>query len=251
MPGNLRARFPLHEWTAVTTGKSGSSVWRLDGPSRLYAKHGADVAREADRLQWFAHHGIPVPEVVDLGADWLATTALPGRPAHELWRAADRIRVVDAIADLTKQLHALPVDDCPFDATLAVTVPAALANARAGRVDLNDLDSDRAGWSTAQLVVALRTAVRPDEDLVVGHGDLCLPNVLIDPNTLRATGFVDVGRAGRADRYNDLAIITRSLGMDGRNSQFGPRAADRFLERYGAPRDDERFAFYRLLDEFF
>lgn len=251
LPAELRARFARHEWKPITTGKSGSSVWRLDGPSQLYVKHGRDVADEADRLCWLAQHDIPVPEVVDVGDDWLVTTALPGRPAHEPWPAAVRNDVVDAIADLTKQLHALPVDTCPFDHTLAVTVPTAHANAREGRVDLDDLDGDRAGWSTEELIAALDATTRPIEDLVVGHGDLCLPNVLIDPHTLRATGFIDVGRAGRADRHNDLAIISRSLGADGRNRQFGPDAADRFLTRYGAPRDDERFAFYRLLDEFF
>lgn len=250
-PAELQSRFARHEWTAITTGKSGSSVWRLDGPSLLYVKHGRDVADEVERLHWLAQHDIPVPKVVDVGTDWLVTTALSGRPAHEPWPAADRNRVVDAVADLTKQLHALPVDACPFDHTLAVAVPAAFANAREGRVDLDDLDDDRAGWSAAELIAALAAAEPPEEDLVVGHGDLCLPNVLINPHTLRATGFVDVGRAGRADRYNDLAIITRSLGADGRNAQFGPDAADRFLIRYGAPRDDDRFAFYRLLDEFF
>lgn len=32
------------------------------------------------------------------------------------------------------------------------------------------------------------------EDFVVRHGDLCLPNELLDPDTLTVTGLIDVGR---------------------------------------------------------
>ena len=62
--------------------------------------------------------------------------------------------MVDALADMTSRLHALPVDECPFDRTLRVTGPLARAAAAAGEVDLEDLDADRQGWSIDQLVAA-------------------------------------------------------------------------------------------------
>lgn len=44
-------------------------------------------------------------------------------------------------------------------------------------------------------------------DTVVCHGDLCLPDIILDPQTLDVSGFVDLGRLGLADRYADLALL--------------------------------------------
>ncbi|GAA1967249.1 APH(3') family aminoglycoside O-phosphotransferase [Amycolatopsis minnesotensis] len=261
----LRRRYDRHDWVPVTVGKSGAGVWRLDGSPPLYAKiaprsehpdAGFDVASEADRLDWLGARGIPAARVVDSGEKdgiaWLVSTAVPGRTAADDWTPVQRDAVVDAVADFTRALHALPVAECPFDRSLAVTVPDARHAAGNGLVDLDDLDDERSGWSAARLVAELEAALPAVEDPVVCHGDLCLPNVLLDPSTFEVTGLIDVGRLGVADRYADLALITRSLLADDLNPQFDARFADRFLARYGeAPVDLARLDFYRLLDEFF
>ena len=72
------------------------------------------------------------------------------------------------------------------------------------------------------------------------------------------TGLIDVGRAGLADRHNDLALMTRSLGSPA-NPSYGSETAQRFLRRYAESGDVDghvevdtaRLDFYRLLDEFF
>jgi kanamycin kinase len=90
------------------------------------------------------------------------------------------------------------------------------------------------------------------EVVTVTHGDWCLPNVVLDPDTITVTGVLDTARAGRADRYVDLALMHRSLGQETLNPQYGRRLADRYLRRCGHdPVDDDKLEFYRLLDEFF
>ena len=230
---------------------SGEQVWRLHGPSELYVKVGPTTADEAARLVWLAARGLPVAEVVDARDGYLVTRALAGVPASDPWPAHARARVVDAIADITRRLHALDVGTCPFDRTLTVTVGEAKLAAHDGRVALDDVDAERAGWSAAQLVAELDRTRPATEDLVVCHGDLSLPNVLIDPQTLEVTGLVDLSRLGVADRYVDLAIATRSMALHPANTQFGPAMAQHFLDRYGVPEpDQDKIAFYRLLDEF-
>ena len=81
---------------------------------------------------------------------------------------------------------------------------------------------------------------------MVGHGDPCLPNVFFDDEG-SLTGLIDVDRLGTADRYNDLAIATRSLAR-----HWHPRYAEQFLLDYGVTQPDtSKIAFFRLLDEFF
>ena len=41
------------------------------------------------------------------------------------------------------------------------------------------------------------------------HGDFCLPNIFADDSGL--TGLIDLGRAGVADKWQDIAICYRSL----------------------------------------
>ena len=61
------------------------------------------------------------------------------------------------------------------------------------------------------------------------------------------TGFVDCARVGCADRYQDIALVCRSIEYD-----LGQEWVAPFLRTYGLPHvDDERLKFYRLLDEFF
>lgn len=225
----------------VTTGRSGATVTRAGG---TYRKESAtdDLLAEAARLTWLRAHGIPAAEVLDCRTGLLVTAEVPGRPADDDWPPAARDRVVDALAELTRALHALPVTDCPFDRRLAVTMPAALA----ADVDLDDLDDDRRGWTRDRLAAEL-LASRPDgEDLVVCHGDLTTQNVLIDPETLTVSGVIDAGRLGVADRWLDLAVATRELAGLG-----GEAAIARYLRGCGVQPDPAKLAFYRLLDEFF
>jgi kanamycin kinase len=77
-------------------------------------------------------------------------------------------------------------------------------------------------------------------DLVVCHGDYCLPNVLVADG--RASGFVDLGELGVADRWWDLAVGSWSITWN-----LGPGWEESFLHAYGVSRDEGRIAFFRLL----
>jgi streptomycin 3"-kinase len=86
-------------------------------------------------------------------------------------------------------------------------------------------------------------------DLVVCHGDACLPNFLVDPDTDRCTGVVDLGRLGLADRYAELALLVVNA-REGWANEERARSADRELFTIlGIPgHDRDRLAFYLRLD---
>jgi aminoglycoside phosphotransferase len=112
-------------------------------------------------------------------------------------------------------------------------------------VDEADFDEARQGRKAADLFEELLRTKPAGEELVFTHGDFCLPNILIEGG--RLSGFVDWGRAGIADRYQDLALAARSLAHN-----HGADWVPLLFQEYGIPQPDaSRVEFYKLLDEFF
>jgi aminoglycoside 3'-phosphotransferase II len=242
--------FALHP---ITTGKSGANVWRATRDNEAWfvkAQTSADEMRlEAQRFVWLQAHDIPVPEVIAYASDdtqeFLVTRALPGVDASE---APDARVAVIAIAEVLRKLHALEPWDFPFDRRLEFSIPEARQKMLDGLVDDTDFEPQRLG-RTAQDLFAELLETRPKaEDLVITHGDACLPNFIVDG--ARVTGLIDLGRAGIADRYQDIALTLRSLSSP-HNPRFH-RLGDLFLEVYGLRElDSAKLEFYQLLDEFF
>lgn len=257
IPACMAADLIGYRWTRDVRGESGGAVFRLHGKadaSDLFLKHGRgvvadDVANEMIRLRWLASH-VPVPAVRRFAATpdaaWLLTAAMPGVTAWQALEAdsGDRMAVVDALADFLRRLHAVPVSSCPFNSDHGHRLTLARANLEAGLVDEEDFDEDRQGWTAGQVWDAMQQLLPFTPDPVVSHGDYSLDNVLIADG--RVTGCIDVGRAGVADRYSDVAVMWNSLG------EFGETLRARFLKRYGLPHPDRNtLRFHLMLDEFF
>lgn len=243
------ADFPRHR---VTLGESGASVWRIEGAGEtLFLKAApmhtlSEMPGEADRLAWLATTPTTAPRLRDSfaadGQDWLLMTALPGR---DLTQLVDRPEeVVATLAAGLRVLHGLDPQSCPFDHRIEARLQAGAANIAAGLVDETDFDDAFAGWKAADIMAWLHAHRPGSEDLVVTHGDACLPNIMADAAGF--SGIIDCGRLGVADRWQDLALACRSLAF---NCGEGHVAA--FLAAYGAQWDAERYAYYCALDELF
>ncbi|NLT26785.1 MAG: alpha/beta fold hydrolase [Microbacteriaceae bacterium] len=176
-----------------------------------------DLVVEADKLRWAARWAA-VPRVLEVGADgdeaWLVTAGIDAVSAFDARWRDDPETAVRAIAVGLRRLHdALPVDECPY------------------RGSWYDLDAAPAP---------------PVADLVVCHGDPCVPNTLLD-DAGRFAAHVDLARLGVADRWSDVAIAMASIGWP---VNFGREHDERFLEAYGMRPDaaaQDRMSVYREL----
>jgi aminoglycoside 3'-phosphotransferase-2 len=132
-----------------------------------------------------------------------------------------------------------------FDQTVATQITRARQWFATGLVDETDFDEERLGRTAQELLTDVDAWQPTDEARGLTHGDPCLPNVMFDAGTF--IGFVDCGRVGVADPYQDLALAARSIA-----SNLGREWLSVFFKHYGISDPDERkLAFYRLLDEFF
>ncbi|MGE8601586.1 APH(3')-II family aminoglycoside O-phosphotransferase [Bordetella trematum] len=237
-----------------TIGESDAAVWRLtdaDGACRFLKAEAAhplaELPAEVARLRWMRAQGLPCPEVLQTlqadGRHWLLMSAVPGRDLASTPDLSPQ-RTLALLAHALQRLHQTPPAACPFDHRLALRVAEASRRARAGLVDVDNFDPARQGQAVEALLRALVASQPPREDLVVTHGDACLPNFMVAEG--RFSGFIDCARLGVADRHQDLALTARSIERN-----LGPEWLTPFFTCYGIEPDPARLAFYCLLDEFF
>ena len=252
-PPKLRAAYADLDWDLAYQYPKHSVVYRLSrrGIPELFVKlaetgHFPTLAGEAERMRW-AQSPLPVPAVVRVGTegspDWLVTTALPGEDAmRQPELMEDPSTLTRILARGLRTFHSgAPVKECPFDFRIASALQHVRSRLRSGLIDRERDFHDEFAHLAPTEAVQLLESTRPDtEDLVVCHGDYCLPNILIEGG--RATGFVDLGELGVADRWWDLAVATWSLAWN-----LGPGFEELFLAEYGARVDPNRLTFYRLL----
>lgn len=258
---DLLPRLPAgREWTPVRRGESGDRVYRRsDDAAFAKVSTGPGAALldgERRRIDWLAGSGLGSPDVLDWaasdGAACLVMSAVPGVPASEL-TAPELARAWPSIAERIKALHALPAADCPFDRGLARMF--ARAEDVVGRDAVNPdflAEEDRDVPSSALLdrvrAELPRRLAQERADRVVCHGDACMPNLMVDPETLRCVGLIDLGRLGTADRYVDLTLLLANARETWSGPEQAQAAHDRLFEILALPPDEGRLAFYLRLD---
>ncbi|MFJ9388467.1 APH(3'') family aminoglycoside O-phosphotransferase [Nocardioides sp. NPDC101246] len=247
-------------WASVGGGESGATVFHDRGAAR-YAKvvpaaAGQDLAAERERITWLGEAGFPAPNVLDwrVTADGscLITSAVAGVSADRLDAVALR-RAWPSIAEIVRVLHGLPVEECPFDRGLGTMMPLAREVVAAGRVQAEFLPEELQQVPPAMILDGIedelpqRTAQERSAP-VVCHGDLCLPNILVDPDTMRVSGLIDLGRLGRADPYADIALLLANARETWRDEATARQADREFAELYGIRLDAGSQRFYLHLD---
>lgn len=243
-----------YTWEQITIGQSDAMTFLLKGSiNNQYLKIQPNnsienLYQEKEKLEWLQGK-LSVPEVLyhdtDEVNEYLLITEIKGINASDKSNKANLSLLIEQLALGLKTIHSLSIESCPFNQNLDIKIEEARIRVENGHVDEEDFDEVRKGFKSRELFDELISKKPINEDLVFTHGDYCLPNIIIDGG--KVSGFIDWGRAGVSDRYQDLALVIRSIYYN-----FGKEYIPFFLKEYGVKEFDEsKIFYYQLMDEFF
>lgn len=217
-----------------------------EGYPTLYLKVGTNLGPEVERLVWL-NGKLSIPSIVSYSTletrEYLLLTEVPGLPGDDEKWSNNISGLVEKLAKEVHTIHSLPKSDCPFSASMEVLLEKAERIVRYQMLNPQDL-SEGFRHRTIKNLFDEMLQLRPtDECIVFTHGDLCLPNIIIQHGG--TAGFVDWGLAGLADHHRDIALLLRSI-----RSNLGDKWGQKFLDEYGSDVDEQKIQFYMLLDQF-
>ena len=254
VPSSLAKLTNGFSWEPITIGHSVAMTFLLRGSRlnqylKVQVKNSAEsLFNEKEKLEWLGGK-LPVPQVVFYGEDeaneYLLMSEVKGVNAPDQLHRDDLPSMLESLGSGLKTIHRVCINDCPFDQSLDVKIEEAKNRVEQDLVDEDDFDEVRKGRKASDLLKELISKRPLHEELVFTHGDFCLPNVIVENK--KVSGFIDLGRAGVADKYQDLALAIRSI-----SSNFGKEYVRFFLAGYGMTDVDESMVeYYQLMDEFF
>lgn len=259
LPEAIRRRLTAAEYRTDDMGKSGSAVLVYPSQVLKIQPDGEKARNEARMLNWLRDK-LPVPAVdawaVEKGTAYLLMERCGGSMACDEGYLDDPETLVGLLAGALKALWAVDITDCPSDQRLTQKLAFARYNVEHGLVDVEDSQPDTygpGGFRDPEHLLEWLESHRPEEELVLSHGDLSLPNVFGAGGKL--TGFIDLGLAGVADRWCDIAICCRSLSGN-LTGRYGGKARPDLdpgvlFDALGVAADEEKLRYYILLDELF
>jgi len=243
------------------TGMSGAEV-------RIYPEYVLKIRpqdRETDyeyRIVRWLQGRLPVPDIpvyaVEEGMAYTLMHRAEGKMLCDAAYLENPELLIRLAAQGLRQLWAVDIRECPCQSSrLSERLKTAEERVRRGLVNTANAEPETygpEGFRDPQALLDWLQANRPEEDLVLTHGDYCLPNIFAEGEEISA--FIDPGKMGPADRWQDLAIALRSL-----NHNFNGKYTDgiklfdfrpeMLLNELGVPFDAEKYRYYLLLDELF
>ena len=246
-------------YTVDGIGMSGNQVLIFEDMVLKIEEKSETVDRQVQMMQWLEGK-IPVPKVIAYEVEdeksYLLMSKLSRVMSCDTYYLEHPQELLNALASGLKMLWEVDVTDCPVVRDVDVVLKEARERVEKDLVDVEDAEPTTfgdGGFENPEQLLEWLENHRPAFEPVLSHGDYCLPNVFLENGQIK--GFIDLGRAGVGDKWNDIALCYRSLkhNFDGTYGgkvyeDFNP---DMLFEKLGVEPDLEKIKWYLLLDELF
>lgn len=257
IPEKIRAKMPDGAFSVDDVGCSDAQVMLFDDCVLKIEKECNVSINEATMMQWL-NEKLAVPKVIETanedGYRYLLMSRIHGKYLCDSAILDDQELLAELVADGLRQLWAVDVKDCPTDRTLNAKFREIEDGLCKGTITLDNACQEETyapgGFASPAQLFDWLVKHRPAEELVLSHGDYCLPNIFCDGT--RVTGIIDLGYAGVADKWVDIEKGLWSMWAN-TTGVFGgkKRAFDRhkLFKSLKMEPDEERLRYYSLLSE--
>lgn len=242
------------KYTENRVGMTESVVLTFDEYVLKIEKTYEESNNEIRMLNWLQNR-LPVPKVISFtqkdGYNYILMSKVKGLMLFDDEILKDPFNAAKLLADGIKMLWNIDITECPYNNSLDNKLRLAKYRVQNNLVDELDIDFEYLMkfniQSTNELLEYL-IKNKPKEDKVLSHGDYCLPNILIKENEI--SGFIDLGRAGISDMWQDIALGVRSF-IYNLKDEYKEVYIDEFFNQLGIKKDNFKIKYYILLDELF
>lgn len=240
-------------------GMSNSQVICFDDMVLKIEKQQEESDNEHIMMTWLADK-LPVPKVLcsvkENGINYLLMSCIKGKMLCSKEILVNPKHLVKLLAEGLRMLWSVDISRCPCNNSIDNKLRLAEIRVRNNLCDMKTAEPTTYGingFENPEELLQWLKDNRPEEELVFSHGDFCLPNIIIKDDKIN--GFIDLGRSGIADKYQDIALCYRSFqhnysGRYGGAIYEGFDATILFDELNIVP-DWNKIKFYILLDELF
>ena len=257
LPESIRKHLPEKDYSLDSVGCSQAQVLLFDDRVLKIEKDCNASANELNMMRWLQGR-LPVPEIIaaDKVEDtrYLLMSRIPGVYLCNEAVLDDQERLAELVADGLRHMWAVDVTTCPTERSLNAKFLEIEEGIRNGTITMDTARQEEtygpSGFASPSELFDWLVKHRPAEELVLSHGDYCLPNVFCNDTGL--TGYIDLGCSGVADKWVDVDQVLWSMWANS-TGQFGGKARefDRSLlfKALGMAPDEEKLRYYCLLSE--
>lgn len=259
VPSRIRDLIDSKPYTVDDIGMSGNQVLIFEDIVLKIEEWTESVERQVQMMQWLEGQ-VPVPKVIAYEVEneksYLLMSKVSGVMSCDTYYLEHPQELLKALASGLKMLWQVDVKECPVVRDLEAVLEEARMQVENGWVDLDNVEPTtfgEGGFESPEQLLEWLDNHRPSYEPVLSHGDFCLPNVFLEDGQVK--GFIDLGRAGVGDKWNDIALCYRSLkhNFDG---TYGGKVYEDFnpnmlFEELDIEPDWEKIKWYLLLDELF
>lgn len=259
IPKEIKKIIGGRTYSIDTVGMSDSQVLCFQDMVLKIENQGEESDNEHEIMAWLEKK-LPVPKILcskkENSRNYLLMSKINGDIACSENILENPRNLVRILAEGLRMLWSVDIDNCPYDNSIDNKLRLAEYRVMNNLCDVANVDDETYGVNGFNDPIDLLQWLKenkPKEEHVFSHGDYCLPNIFIEDNKIK--GFIDLGRAGIADRYQDIAICYRSLQYN-YSGFFGGKVyedfdADILFEELGIIPDWNKIKYYILLDELF
>lgn len=257
IPESIKKRIDLSKGILDRIGRSEAQVLMYDDMVLKIQPESNSAANEHNMLRWLQGR-LPVPDIIEEanedGMCYLLMSRVQGKHLCTTEILDDQHLLAEVVAYGLKKLWSLDISDCPTDRSLEQKFREIDFGLRSGAITMDNARQEEtygpSGFKSPAELFDWLVKHRPDERLVLSHGDYCLPNIICEGGKL--AGYIDLGYAGAADQWVDIEMVQWSMWAN-TTGQFGgkcrPFNRQLLFDALGMEPDEEKIRYYSLLNE--